>query len=128
MQIWEEPSEFRVPAEQTPFKKWEFDRRREPRLPMDERASMHVLNPLLGGRRLIRVLDVSRGGLMLSSPVPLQLGTLIQVHLRNFIVMGEVRHCTPFGDEFRAGIQVENVFVLHSEAEPIQSWSTTFPE
>src|SRR5580658_8753810 len=44
------------------------DRRRGGRVPTDDPASMHVLNPLSTARVEVRVLDVSKDGLRLRVP------------------------------------------------------------
>jgi len=95
-----------------------LERRREPRIATDDAASMQVLNPLLDGRVAIRVLDVSRNGLKLCTLTHLQRGTLVQVYLRNIVAMGEVRHCVKIGDEFHAGVRLDDVLAHHSDDEP----------
>jgi hypothetical protein len=102
-----------------------LERRREPRIPTDDAASMQVLNPLLDGRFAIRVLDVSRNGLKLSTLTYLQRGTLVQVYIRNIVALGEVRHCVKIGDEFHAGVRLDDVLVRHIEDEP---WNRTITE
>jgi hypothetical protein len=86
------------------------DRRREVRISTNDPALMHVLNPLLGTRQAIQVLDVSKNGMKFRSGMELQRGTLIQVYLRDIVAMGEVRHCTRCEDEFHVGVQLDNVF------------------
>jgi hypothetical protein len=95
-----------------------LERRREPRIATNDAASMHVLNPLLDGRVAVRVLDVSRNGLKLCTFTHLQRGTLVQIYLRNIVAMGEVRHCAKIGDEFHAGVQLDDVLAHHSDDEP----------
>ncbi len=90
------------------------EKRSEPRVPTDDPASLHILSPLIDERFAIRVLDVSRNGLKLSSPVRLQPGMLVQVRIRNIIAIGEVRHCTNVGDGFRAGVHLDDV-LTHNE-------------
>jgi len=85
------------------------ERRHEPRVSTNAAAWMQVLNPLLHVRLVIRVLDVSRNGLKISTRMQLQRGTLVQVYIRNIIAMGEVRHCVKVGDEFHAGVQLDDV-------------------
>ena len=95
-----------------------FERRQEPRISTDEAASMHVLNPLLDGRLEVRVLDVSRNGLKLRTEMQLQRGTLVQVYIRNIVAMGEVRHCVRIGNEYHAGVRLDDVLAHHSDEEP----------
>jgi len=99
------------------------DRRREPRYSTDDPASMHLLNPLLADRQAIRVVEVSRNGMKIVSPMHLQRGTLIQVYIGDIIVMGEVRHSTNFGAEVHAGILIDTVFRRHPGEKP---WNETW--
>jgi len=94
-----------------------IEKRSEPRVPTDDPASMHILSPLMVERFAIRVLDVSRNGLKLSSPVRLQPGMLVQVRIRNIIAIGEVRHCTNVGDDFLAGVHLDDVLTLNAPGD-----------
>jgi hypothetical protein len=95
-----------------------LERRREPRMLTDDAATMQVLNPLLDGRLAVRVLDVSRNGLKLSTDIQLHRGTLVQIYIKNIVAMGEVRHCVRIGDEYHAGIQLDDVLAYHSDEKP----------
>lgn len=101
----------------TDVHKCEIERRRDRRISTDDCASMKMLNPAVDGRQAIRVLDVSRSGLKLSSYLPLERGTLVQVYFGNIVAMGEVRHCVKCGAEFHAGVQLDNVFRRQPDQE-----------
>ena len=79
---------------------------------------MQVLNPFLDGRLAVRVLDVSRNGLRLSTDTQLLRGTLVQIYIKNIVAMGEVRHCVRIGDEYHAGIRLDDVLAHHSDEKP----------
>jgi len=85
------------------------ERRREVRQPTDDPASMQVLSPLDEKRSDIRILDVSKWGMKLSTPERLQVGMVLQIKLKSRFVMGEVRYCTPSGDRFSIGLQIQDL-------------------
>jgi hypothetical protein len=95
-----------------------IERRREPRVSTDDAALMQVLNPLMDGRLAVRVLDVSRNGLKLKTETQLQRGTLVQIYIKNIVAMGEVRHCERIGDEYYAGVRLDDVLTHHLDEEP----------
>ena len=86
-----------------------IEKRSEPRVPTDDPASMRILHPFMAERFAIRVLDVSKNGLKLSSPIRLRPGMLVLVRIRNIIAMGEVRHGAEVGGEFHAGVHLDDV-------------------
>jgi PilZ domain len=97
------------------------EKRSEPRVPTDDPASMHILSPLIDERFAIRVLDASKNGLKLSASIHLQPGMLVQVRIRNSIAIGEVRHCTKVGEEFHAGIRLDDVITHHAPGATLRS-------
>ncbi len=88
----------------------ERDRRREHRVTVEDRAFMHVLDPLSSTREDVRILDLSKTDLKLCVPEFLQPGTTVQVHLKSSFVLGEVRYCSQVGTEFHAGIRITDIF------------------
>lgn len=86
------------------------DRRREPRVPTDEAASMRVVDSWSSLRVNVRVLEVSRNGLKLSVPRFLNQGTVIQIHREGSMALAEVRHCASAGSACRAGVLLRDVF------------------
>src|SRR5580698_789238 len=52
------------------------DKRSEPRIPTDEIGSIRILNPFLGDREQVRILDVSKNGMKVRVPVPVALGSI----------------------------------------------------
>ena len=88
------------------------ERRRNPRIPLRERASLTRLNPLMMDRWPIQVVDISKGGLKLLIPEALERGTIVQIRLRAALVTAEVRYCTGGGSEFQAGVRTLDVFFM----------------
>jgi hypothetical protein len=92
------------------------DRRREARYPCDERAEIRILSGE-GDLLPATVLDISRSGLCLEIATPLSKGLAIQIVLpREVIVFGRVRHCSPAGVAFHAGIYIDDVFYASPSA------------
>ena len=56
----------------------------------------------------VRVLDVSKSGLKLSTSESIDPGTIVRVHIKGSLVMAEVRYCAPVGSEFHAGIKLQD--------------------
>ncbi|MGD1096777.1 MAG: PilZ domain-containing protein [Bryobacteraceae bacterium] len=91
----------------------EMERRREYRIAVDDRAFMRLVGPLSSTRVDVQILDVSRNGLRLCVPEFLQLGTIVQVHLKGSVMLGEVRYCSQVGTEFHefhVGVRITEVF------------------
>lgn len=84
------------------------DHRREPRVTVDEAASIELLSPLAAEALNIRILDISRNGLKVWTPIFLERGVVLQIRLREMSIMGEVRHCTPVEGGFHAGLYIED--------------------
>jgi hypothetical protein len=82
------------------------DKRREPRTATDDPGVLQRIVPFSPDRLLIRIIDVSKGGMQVSAPVSLERGTMIKVLLKGLIAFGEVRHCRAVGASYRAGIQL----------------------
>jgi hypothetical protein len=96
------PEVFPVPVE----------RRRQQRIPANEHAWCRVLNPLLEKALKVQMLDRSMDGLSVRTARSLSAGTLVQVRLKDSLVLGEVRYCVREGDAFRIGIRIENSMPL----------------
>lgn len=86
------------------------ERRIVPRVPTDEPAFMRVLSPLSPSRLEVRLLNFSKGGLMLQVPEAVSRGALVQVHVKKLIVLAEVRYCIPVGRQYHIGVQIRSVF------------------
>jgi hypothetical protein len=87
----------------------EPDKRREPRIPTNDIASMRVLNPLFSGREQVRLLDVSRNGLKIYVATLIEPGSLVQLRMQNIHVLGEVRYCVKAEEDgFNVGILIQD--------------------
>ena len=86
------------------------ERRRDARVETNDQAFMQILSPLSFGRVQIRVMDVSKNGLKLLVPEFLQQGTMVQIRMRQAIMLAEVRHCRKAEAGFHAGVQLQDVF------------------
>ena len=85
------------------------ERRREHRIPSNDPGSLQVLKPFSPEMHSIRIVEVSRGGLKLRVPNSLKPGTIVQIHSKTTIAIGEVRHCTAVDNEFYAGVKLAEV-------------------
>ena len=85
------------------------ERRREHRIPADDPAGMISLSPYSNVRSEIRILDVSRSGLKLRVSKHVGTGSIVQIRVRNAILLAEVRYCVAVGDEIHAGVRIQDV-------------------
>jgi len=86
------------------------ERRSEARVHTDDPAAMNLVDSWTAHRVTIQILDVSRTGMKLSVPNFLTRGTVVQLHLRNSMAFGEVRHCACAGNRYLAGVLLRDVF------------------
>ena len=86
------------------------ERRRHVRVPTDDAAMMRIVQPQSPVRWIVRVVEVSKGGMRMRVPHRLAAGTLIQVHVKNTSVLAAVRHCARVKDEFHAGVEILHMF------------------
>ena len=87
------------------------ERRREPRIEADHPASIQILSPLEPARFNVRVLDISRNGLKITTPKLLESRTVLQVRLGEMFIMGEVRYCTQAEGGFHAGLHIQDALL-----------------
>jgi PilZ domain len=90
------------------------EKRKSPRVATDDRAVLTVLKPEQPARLRIRIVDASKEGLKLLAPLELMRGMIVQVHVHGFFILAEVRYCTPAGEGFHAGVQIQDVFRVAS--------------
>jgi len=87
------------------------ERRADPRHPTNRPATIKLLNPLQTLTDVsVRVLEISRLGLKLCVNQPLMPGTLVQIRFNGKLLLGEVRYCKAVGDDFHAGVRLQDVF------------------
>jgi hypothetical protein len=105
---------FRVRRLNRQFGKYEgAEKRREHRIPADDPGQMQTFSPFSPTKARIRIMDVSRNGLRVRTSQLVQRGTIVQVRIRDAVVLGEVRYCVAAGAEFDAGIQIQDIFPIH---------------
>jgi len=86
------------------------ERRADPRHPVDEPATVKVLNPLQTAARFdARIVEMSRGGMRLRVPQSLMPGTLVQIRFQTKLALAEVRYCETAGAEYYAGVRFQDV-------------------
>jgi hypothetical protein len=85
------------------------ERRQEPRTSTNDPGSMRMLHPVVGNWSNVRILDASKSGIRVQTSEFIQTGSLVQLRIKNTIVLGEVRYCVDAGDGFYAGVQVQDL-------------------
>jgi hypothetical protein len=85
------------------------EKRREHRIPSDDPGQMQTFSPFSPAKIQVQIMDVSRNGLKLRTSQFVSQGTIVQVRVKQAIILGEVRYCVAAGDKFDAGIQIQDV-------------------
>jgi hypothetical protein len=85
------------------------DMRAAHRIPTDDPATIQVLNPMSPEHWEVRIRDVSKGGLCVRTPKPIDRGAQVKVQRGALIAYGEVRYCVPVGEMFHVGIKFQDV-------------------
>jgi len=86
------------------------EKRRHPRLAMDEPATVQMLNPFSIDEWDVRILDVSEGGLRTYTQQLLMPGSLIRVKMKFSVACGDVRYSVPTDNGFYAGVRLHDYF------------------
>ena len=82
------------------------ENRKETRIPTNGSGSLRVLTPFSTGVIEIRIVNVSKSGLGMHVSETLSRGMIVQVQMKNAVILGEVRHCVPQGEQFHVGIVI----------------------
>ena len=69
---------------------------------------MRVLTPLSSERAAVRVLETSKRGLKLSVAEFLQPGSIVQIHLKQRFVLGEVGFCRKVDIGYHVGVRLQD--------------------
>ena len=85
------------------------DRRKDSRMPCAGATVIDVLSPNPQTGVQARILDVGTSSLKIAIPFFLSPGALIRIHMADSAADAEVRYCTCEGDEFHAGVRVEEI-------------------
>jgi hypothetical protein len=89
------------------------EKRHEHRIRCNDPAQMQMFSPFSLAKIRVQMTNVSRNGLKVRTPQFVNRGTIVQVQLKEAIILGEVRYCVGAGDEFDAGIQIQDVIPRH---------------
>ena len=84
------------------------ERRRERRMATNDYASVQVISSQTLEHMDVRVLDISRNGLKIRAPKFLKIGVVLQMRLRDTLILGEVRYCVQTDDGFWAGLHIQD--------------------
>ena len=82
------------------------DRRSDCRTICGGETVIDVLSPRPQPSVKARILDVGTSSLKLSVPCFVSPGSLVRIHLTEFVADGEVRHCTCEDSEYHVGVNV----------------------
>ena len=93
-----------VALEQPTLQSFDPLRTRRAQLITGDHVSMSVVETSISHKALVRVLSISQRGMKLQSPSPLLPGTLVGIHLKDTIIIGEVRYCAQRGHQYHLGI------------------------
>jgi hypothetical protein len=88
------------------------EKRLESRIPSDAAAQLQIFSPFCPDRFPARVLDVSKHSLRIAFGQLLQPGTVVQLHVKQLYILGEVRCCaaSESGDRaFLIGVEIQDV-------------------
>jgi PilZ domain len=86
-------------------------KRLEPRFNTDGEATLQELHPLSTERHKVKIVNVSKNGLGISSPIAIFPGTIVQLRINENVEIANVRYCSASRDDaFQIGLQ------LHSES------------
>ncbi|BDC49941.1 hypothetical protein F183_A22570 [Bryobacterales bacterium F-183] len=101
----------------------QHEERRDVRVPAARRGFLCELDKSPTRVIPIDVIDLSRSGVGVLTPVALVIGSLVSVATDGFFVLGEVRHCTPTtnANTYRSGIRTERLTVRDDAPFPPQA-------
>jgi hypothetical protein len=88
------------------------ENRREQRISTQDPGILQKINPFSPDRISIQIIDISKGGMQVKTPSPLEPGTMVKVRMKGTIAFGEVRHSRAYGYSFRAGILLYDAFQI----------------
>ena len=87
------------------------NRRSEPRFTIGDQLDYQELSPFSVDRQKATILDISVNGVGILAPNPVLSGTIVQVRLLNTVELGQVRHCSAFGEkDYRIGLRLHDGF------------------
>lgn len=97
------------------------ERRQDRRIITQDFGFARVLTQGWGFRMIVRVQDVSKNGIRFLAPAPLPMNHAIQVRVRDSVILGQLRHCTPADDGLTScGVKIEEANLLPPAPGPEQ--------
>lgn len=88
------------------------ERRRERRMPAHESVYIHIRNLFLEGTLAVRTLDWSTDGLSIRIGRSVPPGVLVQVRVKDAVVLRDVRNCVGADGTLRIGNRIESSIPL----------------
>ena len=82
------------------------ERRREIRLLTDGPAWLEIPGSPSAGRREVRIVDISKGGMKLRSAERLEAGAIVQIHMSELVGTAEICYSVASADGFLTGIRL----------------------
>jgi anti-sigma factor RsiW len=83
--------------------------KRESLISSNEPALIRVFSPFSAETTRIQIMEISSSCLRVCTPHFFGRGTVVQVLGKKVIILGEVQYCVAAGEEFSAGIDVQDV-------------------
>jgi hypothetical protein len=85
----------------------ETQKRGEPRFKTDGEATLQELHPLSTERHKVKIVNISKSGLGILSPIAIFPGTIVQLRINKTVEIGNVRYCSASRDDaFLIGLQL----------------------
>jgi len=82
-------------------------KRSEPRFGTEGEATLQELHPISFDRQTVKIVNVSKNGLGISSPKAILPGTIVQLRIKGTVELGNVRYCLALeGGGFRIGLRL----------------------
>ena len=89
----------------------QVSRRSEPRFNIGDKLIYQELSPFSVDLQKVSIMDISKNGVGVLASHPLLSGTIVQIKLMNIVEIGQVRHCSAFGDKgYRIGLRLHDGF------------------
>lgn len=96
----------------------ETERRQEPRISVCHPARFSVIGAEPGNELKVTITNMSRSGLGVRAPIPVNRGTAVEVQLLKHIVFGIVRHCRLRAGAYQVGVVITDMLPSHEQGEP----------
>ncbi|MEI9814247.1 MAG: hypothetical protein WDO18_17085 [Acidobacteriota bacterium] len=85
------------------------ERRQEHRIRTNDPGLLRMLDPLVSKLIAVRLIDVSKNGAKLQTPVAMPIGGLVQVQVGQSVIFGEVRYSVADCGKIYSGIRIQGL-------------------